>query len=307
MNETESIGERIVRARAALGLSQNKLADLAGVAPTQIARWERNKATPRPTTLHKLASLLDVSPQWLERGEGALNEHEYPGEPTEDEKEVIANLSDDQMRILRIRAHASGRTLGKELAAIAEDFLFQWERQVPPPGWVKLKVPEGIERNLADSAEKNGRSLVDEISARLHESVEGRRMADGTREITIRLPEETYVELESAARFLGSSLDDEIASRAASTDIREFTRTVSQLTDALSQERARRKREVAAIYRILDDAIDAFDNAILTADDTAPAEALIEELRQELYTYEYKRDEIRAYMDIDSDQLGQIK
>ncbi|MDN7825120.1 helix-turn-helix transcriptional regulator [Burkholderia cenocepacia] len=178
MNESESIGARIVRARAAKGISQAELAQRADVAATQVARWERGKAVPRPETLHKLALLLDVSPRWLESGEGALNEHEYPSELPLGEKEVIANLSDEELRLLRKRASESGRTLGDEMAAIADEFLARWQRQPAPPGWMKLEISERLQDRLAAAADKNGRSLSEEISARLSLSLDADDIAE---------------------------------------------------------------------------------------------------------------------------------
>ncbi|WP_186068623.1 helix-turn-helix domain-containing protein [Burkholderia gladioli] len=167
MNETESMGERIILARAAMGWSQAELAQRVGVAATQVARWERGKATPRAETAHKLATLLDVSPRWLTLGEGSAKEDELWDELDPQVRELIANFTDDEQQLLRRQAKASGRTLPEQLEFIATEFTERWERSRPPPGWMKLKLSESLEDRLIASAKKNGRSLNDEITARL--------------------------------------------------------------------------------------------------------------------------------------------
>ncbi|WLE58367.1 helix-turn-helix domain-containing protein [Burkholderia plantarii] len=178
MNEFESIGQRIVWARAAKGWSQSQLAERAGVASTQIARWENGRATPRPETAFKLALLLDVSPRWLERGEGPINAHEYPDDAEPGTREVIASLSGEEVRILRKYAEANGRSLGEEIEAIAEAFLARWEALEPPPGWVKLKVPDELMHRVEEAAEVSGRSAADEIVERLRGSFSAKSPAE---------------------------------------------------------------------------------------------------------------------------------
>ncbi|WP_334037244.1 helix-turn-helix transcriptional regulator [Burkholderia gladioli] len=167
MNTSESIGDRIVSARASQGMTQLELATALGVAATQLSRYELNKVKPRPEAIHRIAKILDVSPEWLSTGAGAINEHEFSGELDPGVKEVIANFTDDELQILRRQARAAGRTLGEQLEAIATEFLERWERSRPPPGWVKLKLSKSLEDRLIASSKKNGRSLNDEITARL--------------------------------------------------------------------------------------------------------------------------------------------
>ncbi|WP_342051977.1 MULTISPECIES: helix-turn-helix domain-containing protein [unclassified Cupriavidus] len=170
MNESEPIGSRIVRARAAQGMSQAELATQLGVAATQVARWEKGKATPRPETLHKMAAALDVSPLWLERAEGPINGHD-PNDPAK-RHELVADLTDEELRILRRRAAASGRTLTEEMSAVVGSFLEQWQNVFVPPGWLKLQIPDDLEGRLKAAAEKNGRSLSDEIIERVRLSLD---------------------------------------------------------------------------------------------------------------------------------------
>lgn len=62
------IDSRIAKARREKGLTQSRLAQLVGVEPHTVSRWERGQQSP---TAHadKLADALGVSLDWLVRGE----------------------------------------------------------------------------------------------------------------------------------------------------------------------------------------------------------------------------------------------
>lgn len=63
------IGAKIRAKRKSLGLSQEELAERAGVHHNTIARWERGELDPRGTSLAKLAKGLQVTPAELLSGE----------------------------------------------------------------------------------------------------------------------------------------------------------------------------------------------------------------------------------------------
>lgn len=63
------IGAKIRATRKSLGISQEELAERAGVHHNTIARWERGELDPRGTSLAKLAKALQVSPADLLTGE----------------------------------------------------------------------------------------------------------------------------------------------------------------------------------------------------------------------------------------------
>lgn len=56
------VGDNLKRLRTLNALTQEELANKAGLTPAAVARIERNEAEPRPSTLRKLASALDVKP-----------------------------------------------------------------------------------------------------------------------------------------------------------------------------------------------------------------------------------------------------
>lgn len=68
MSGNTPVSERIKSCRENLRLSQVQLAELAGINPTQLYRYESGKATLRLEAAEKLGSVLDVSTAWLVHG-----------------------------------------------------------------------------------------------------------------------------------------------------------------------------------------------------------------------------------------------
>lgn len=68
MSGDTPVSERIKSRRENLGRSQVQLAELAGINPTQLYRYESGKATLRLDVAEKIASALDVSTDWLVHG-----------------------------------------------------------------------------------------------------------------------------------------------------------------------------------------------------------------------------------------------
>jgi transcriptional regulator with XRE-family HTH domain len=59
------IGDRLKRLRTENALTQEELANRAGLTAAAVARVERNEANPRPSTLRKLAGALGIEPRDL--------------------------------------------------------------------------------------------------------------------------------------------------------------------------------------------------------------------------------------------------
>lgn len=70
MIKNESIAMRMFERRAELGLSQEQLAEVSGIASTLISRYESGKHKPRAKTIVKLAIALGVTFSWLSFGYG---------------------------------------------------------------------------------------------------------------------------------------------------------------------------------------------------------------------------------------------
>jgi len=64
-----SIGERIKQARLGQRLSQVELAIAANVSQPAVANWENDSHIPRQAALDKLATILDVSANWIRVGD----------------------------------------------------------------------------------------------------------------------------------------------------------------------------------------------------------------------------------------------
>jgi transcriptional regulator with XRE-family HTH domain len=66
------VGDNVRELRTLSALTQEELADRAGITATALSRIERNEAEPRPSTLRKLAAALDVEPrEVIKRGNDA--------------------------------------------------------------------------------------------------------------------------------------------------------------------------------------------------------------------------------------------
>jgi len=65
MQSVVYVGDNLKRLRTLSALTQEELAAKAGLTATAVARIERNEAEPRPSTLRKLASVLEVKPATL--------------------------------------------------------------------------------------------------------------------------------------------------------------------------------------------------------------------------------------------------
>lgn len=69
MTENDTFAARLAQTRAEKGLSQSDLAELTGIAPAQISRYESGRNVPRPGIVAKLATALSVSFGWLTTGQ----------------------------------------------------------------------------------------------------------------------------------------------------------------------------------------------------------------------------------------------
>ncbi|KAB8048696.1 helix-turn-helix domain-containing protein [Janthinobacterium rivuli] len=68
MSGDTHVSERIKNCRDNLCISQVLLAELAGINPTQLYRYESGKAKPRPEAADRIAAALGVSTAWLVHG-----------------------------------------------------------------------------------------------------------------------------------------------------------------------------------------------------------------------------------------------
>jgi len=71
-----TLGERICKARDAVGLSTAQLARRLGIKTSTLQGWESDRSEPRSNKLVLLAGLLNVSPTWLLVGRGSAPIHD---------------------------------------------------------------------------------------------------------------------------------------------------------------------------------------------------------------------------------------
>ena len=135
-----NVGERILKARRAAGLTQDELAERVGVRAGTILRWENGHQEPRGRRLQVIADATGKSVAWLQTGhdgntvralingvwvEGApdvllealeRSGHAPPAAAGEPEPGVVALLADEQLcRDLRITADERARLVNARL------------------------------------------------------------------------------------------------------------------------------------------------------------------------------------------------
>ena len=87
------MGDRIVARRKQLRLTQEELAEAAGVTPQMVSTAELGKKALRPSNIIKICSALDVSPDYLLLGRISGTDHSILAQK-------IACLSPEQYRHL---------------------------------------------------------------------------------------------------------------------------------------------------------------------------------------------------------------
>lgn len=100
-NITKVIGQRLRNERVKLGLSQEKLAEMAGCHPTYIGQIERGEKNPTIESLEKISNALEISlSQLFEKLGGnksngkdiALDCYEFISSKSKEEQEQIYKI-----------------------------------------------------------------------------------------------------------------------------------------------------------------------------------------------------------------------
>jgi HTH-type transcriptional regulator, cell division transcriptional repressor len=102
-SDNDTLGGRIWRARDALNLSAQELADRLGVRADTISAWERDRSEPRTSRLFTLAGVLGVSPAWLIAGIGEA--------PKDDLSNSIAGQLRDQLAQVKKLHDQTGKAI----------------------------------------------------------------------------------------------------------------------------------------------------------------------------------------------------
>jgi len=96
-----SLVNRIREARKLTGISRAELARQVGVKPSAAAQWEQTDGTaPSVRNLIKIASITNVSFEWLATGRGQLRPDSLSEIPAVAREDFAHNLFEEQMLLL---------------------------------------------------------------------------------------------------------------------------------------------------------------------------------------------------------------
>ncbi|UBB17768.1 helix-turn-helix domain-containing protein [Comamonas odontotermitis] len=111
----EDFQHRLVKARSGHGWSQAELAEVSGIAPAQISRYEQGKSKPRTEVIAKLAKALAVGFDWLAYGKGEIEAGfdvpEYPSG-----RKFFSSIDLDEALYSRLKLIAESRGITVEMA-----------------------------------------------------------------------------------------------------------------------------------------------------------------------------------------------
>lgn len=87
-----SIGKRIAEKRRSKELKQDELAEILGVSPQAVSKWENNISCPDILLLPSLAKVLDTTTDYLLSGEPIPETVFVPAEKRKDIKDMILKI-----------------------------------------------------------------------------------------------------------------------------------------------------------------------------------------------------------------------
>lgn len=99
---TAVIADRLVKLRRMAGLTQDNIADAVGIGRTNYSHYEKAKACPPPYMLARLASIFNVSVDFLLARESApisaLHDNAFPG--FEELEQTLSRLNNDELTLV---------------------------------------------------------------------------------------------------------------------------------------------------------------------------------------------------------------
>lgn len=110
-----NFGDNLKKARTKKGISQSQLAELMGIHPAHISRYERNQTVPSIDVVKKFADLLEVSTDMLVYG-------------GEDEK-AKDKITDNELLTMFSKAQSLNEDDRKCVKSFLKAFLFQKDMQ----------------------------------------------------------------------------------------------------------------------------------------------------------------------------------
>jgi len=160
-----ALAQRIIKARSARGWSQADLAEISGIAPAQISRYEQGRNAPRPPVLAKLAKALEVDFDWLATGDSP------PSDPAQDEPQkrdkITLKLSSSEHKIFADLAAERGVSVQALVNSLFQELLqnleLEPEEAGPPSLEERITRLEALieERPTHERAEQPGAGQPD--------------------------------------------------------------------------------------------------------------------------------------------------
>lgn len=98
-----TLGERLIAAREAQGLTQQELAIRIGVKLKTLQDWETDENEPRANRIQMLCGLLNVSLRWLLNGEGeGVHEPASHEELAEETRDILKEIQSLRVEMIRM-------------------------------------------------------------------------------------------------------------------------------------------------------------------------------------------------------------
>lgn len=114
--DTDTLGNRILRARESSGLTSSQLARRLGVKKSTVDGWESDRSEPRANHLIRIAGMLGVSPAWILGGVGDAP----PDDVVSAEIRIIRHQL-EQIREMRDQTTNAINVIEKALSKLADN------------------------------------------------------------------------------------------------------------------------------------------------------------------------------------------
>lgn len=193
MSEYLSLGDLMQRQRAALGLTQARLAELVGRSPSTIRSWERDRSVPAdPSAYAALSAVLGLTDEEIESAIGGVQPQSYAVDTTGLEPSPPDDLAPSEDAV-----EPSSVGAGPELDLDRGDH--------PSDGGVPATMPTGMD---STEAQKGSPSQADRRDRPLTGPATPSTRADETVRTEAALPEPAASRVVSRLPRVPSYLDD---------------------------------------------------------------------------------------------------
>ena len=132
--DNSTIGKRIKKDRQRAGMTQEKLANLTGIAAPTIRQYESGRLNPKVTTLKKIAAAMSISVGYLQDGIPRKEDFQEVPFASDQAGRLSVSIDSDLLKDLDFIAKEESKTR----AALVEEILFWYvfERNEAAEQWV---------------------------------------------------------------------------------------------------------------------------------------------------------------------------